>query len=209
MVSQDASAVLLLNPALLPGPLAHDPRPPRGAPFSEISPSLNLLFRLESWFRDLPIKTEICKSHVAFWLIFHVVSSESQMIPASKLVLRSCRLLRSAHQLCRAEMLHLLPCSRGGWLLGAGSLSDGLRGVSASALGRQAGADRCHFYMCFLCLRPCQEPSMDLFLGPCSNYLNTDLHHECGVAVLCHLLSFYDKKHFCCLSISPSRSNSA
>lgn len=116
----------LLCPALLPSPLAHDPRPSHGAPFSEIFPTLNLLFHLESWFEDLPIKTKICKSHVAFWLIFRVVSPESQMIPASKPVLRSRRLLRSAHQLCRAEMLHLLPCSHGGWLLCAGSLGDGL-----------------------------------------------------------------------------------
>lgn len=57
-----------------------------------VPPSWTSPFHLESWFGYFPTKIQMCKSYVAFWLIFPVASSESQMIPASRLVLRSCRL---------------------------------------------------------------------------------------------------------------------
>lgn len=47
-----------------------------------------------------------------------------------------------------------------------------------SALDHHMYEDHCHFYVCFTCLCPYQVPSINLFLGPCPNYPNTDLHQE-------------------------------
>ena len=134
VVLQGTSAALQLNPALPLSasrsivPFLNQPPSscsngmcPMGHHSVKSSPAEHPGSHLGSWFGDLPTKPPICKSHVAFWLLFLVVSSESQMIPSSKLVLRPCRLLRSAHGLCRAEqrcyMSYPAITESGSWML--------------------------------------------------------------------------------------------
>lgn len=85
--------------------------------------------------------------------------------------------------LCRAEQRCCNSCP---WLL-APKVMDYEEYLPPSALDHHMGEDCCYFYILpsfCSCLCPCQAPSIDLFLLPCPNYFNADLHCGRGAAVL-------------------------